>query len=128
MSARNTLQEHRPPGAEAMDEQTRADIARAFEDAVVDTLAIKCRRAVRQAGVKTLVLAGGVSANRRLRSRMDRMMEKEGGRTYYPRPVLCTDNGAMIAYAGCLRLLAGQRQSLVIEARARWLMAELPAL
>ena len=109
-------------------EREQADIARAFQDAVVDTLAIKCRRAVRQAGVKTLVLAGGVSANRRLRSRMDEMMEKEGGRTYYPRPVLCTDNGAMIAYAGCLRLLAGQQEALVIDARARWVMAELPTL
>jgi len=121
--ARNTLQQYQP-----IDEQTRADIARAFEDAVVETLAIKCRRAVRQAGVKTLVLAGGVSANRRLRARMDQMMEKEGGRTYYPRPVLCTDNGAMIAYAGCLRLLAGQHEELAIDARARWAMAELPRL
>ena len=121
--ARNTLQEHQP-----LTEQTRADIARAFEDAVVDTLAIKCRRAVRQAGVETLVLAGGVSANRRLRRRMDEMMEKEGGRTYYPRPLFCTDNGAMIAYAGCRRLLAGQREALVIDARARWAMDSLPVL
>ena len=121
--ARNTLQEHQP-----LTEQTRADIARAFEDAGVDTLAIKCRRAVRQAGVETLVLAGGVSANRRLRRRMDEMMEQEGGRTSYPRPLFCTDNGAMIAYAGCQRLLAGQREALVIDARARWAMDSLPAI
>jgi N6-L-threonylcarbamoyladenine synthase len=120
--ALNTLRAHQP-----LDEQTRADIARAFEDAVVDTLAIKCRRAVRAAGVKTLVLAGGVSANRRLRERMDATMRRQGGRTYYPRPVLCTDNGAMIAYAGCQRLLAGQREALTVNARARWRMEELPA-
>ena len=76
-------------------EQTRADVARAFEEAVVDTLLIKCRRAVRQVGVRTLVLAGGVSANRRLRARMDEMMQAEGGRAFYPRPHLCTDNGAI---------------------------------
>lgn len=118
--ALNTLKAHEP-----LDETTRADIARAFEDAVVDTLLIKCRRAVRQVGVGTLVLAGGVSANRRLRAKMDEMMAKEGGRTYYPRPNLCTDNGAMIAYAGCQRLLAGQHEPLVISARARWSMETL---
>jgi N6-L-threonylcarbamoyladenine synthase len=121
--ALNTLRGHAP-----LDEPTRADIARAFEDAVVDTLAIKCRRAVREVMAQTLVLAGGVSANRRLRRRMDKMMEKEGGRTYYPRPVLCTDNGAMIAYAGCQRLLAGHHETLVIDARARWAMDSLPAV
>jgi len=120
--ARNTLSEHQP-----VDAQTQADIARAFEDALVDTLVIKCRRAVRAAGVATLVLAGGVSANQRLREAMDGMMVREAGRTYYPRPELCTDNGAMIAYVGCQRLLAGQREPLVIEARARWDMGGLPA-
>jgi N6-L-threonylcarbamoyladenine synthase len=121
--ALNTLHACQP-----LDEQTRADIARAFEEAVVDTLLIKCRRAVREAGSATLVLAGGVSANRRLRERMDAMMKKEGGRTYYPRPELCTDNGAMIAYAGCQRLLAGQREPLAIDARPRWPMEGLPAI
>ncbi len=119
--ARNTLHAHVP-----LDEQTRADIARAFEDAVVDTLMIKCRRAIREAHSRTLVLAGGVSANRRLRACMDRMMAKEGGRTYYPRPELCTDNGAMIAYTGCQRLLVGQSESLAITARPRWPIEELP--
>lgn len=119
--ALNTLREHAPA-----DPQTRADIARAFEDAVVDTLVIKCRRAIRKTGVTTLVLAGGVSANQRLREAMDGMMAREGGRTYYPRPVWCTDNGAMIAYVGCQRLLAGQREPLFIGARARWVMTELP--
>jgi N6-L-threonylcarbamoyladenine synthase len=121
--ALNTLREH-----EGCDEQTRADIARAFEDAVVDTLLIKCRRAVRASGSRTLVLAGGVSANRRLRERMDGMMKKERGRTYYPRPQLCTDNGAMIAYAGWQRLRAGQREPAVVDARARWPMESLPAV
>ncbi len=121
--ALNTVKDHEP-----LDDRTRADIARAFEDAVVDTLLIKCRRAVREVRVKTLVLAGGVSANQRLRERMDRMMQKEGGRTYYPRPVLCTDNGAMITYAGCRRLLAGQAEPLAIQAHARWRMESLPVV
>lgn len=80
--------------------QTRADIARAFEEAVVDTLVIKCRRALGQSPSKRLVLAGGVSANRRLRARMDAMAAKEDAEIFYPRPSLCTDNGAMIAFAG----------------------------
>jgi len=109
-------------------DRTRADIARAFEEAVVDTLVIKCRRALRQSTAKRLVLAGGVSANRRLRSRMDEMAAKEGGEVYYPRPALCTDNGAMIAFAGWQRLQAGQTEPLGFKPRARWRMQELPPL
>jgi len=108
--------------------ELKADIARAFEDAVVDTLAIKCRRAVDQTGVKTLVLAGGVSANRRLRQQIDKMMSERAGAAYYPRPEFCTDNGAMIAYAGWQRLRAGQHEGLAFNARPRWSMMELPAL
>jgi len=106
-------------------QQDRADIARAFEDAVVDTFAIKCRRAIAQTGLKTLVVAGGVGANLRLRARLDELLEKEGGRTCYPRPEFCTDNGAMIAYAGYRRLQAGQMESLSIKAMPRWSLEDL---
>ncbi len=112
------------PEAEDPD-QTRADIARAFEEAVVDTLVIKCRRAVRASGHRRLILSGGVSANRRLRERIDRMAAEEGVRRYYPRIELCTDNGAMIAYAGWQRLQAGQRDPLAFSPKARWPMTSL---
>lgn len=109
------------------DEQTCADIACAFQDAVVETLVIKCKRAIEQTGFKTLIMAGGVSANRRLRLRLH---EALAGRAevFYPRSQFCTDNGAMIAYAGCQRLLAGQRADLAIEAFPRWPLANLPPL
>ncbi len=103
----------------------RADIARAFEDAVVDTLVIKCRRALRETGLKRLVVAGGVSANARLRQGLNRFAAGERARVYYPRQEFCTDNGAMIAYAGCLRLLAGEHASLAFRVRARWPLEEL---
>ena len=109
-------------------EQAKADIARAFEDAVVETLTIKCRRAVAAAGSDRLVLAGGVSANRRLRERVDQMMAERGGRAYYPRPALCTDNGAMIAFAGHARLAAGLTEPLAFTAIPRWPLEELPDL
>jgi len=102
------------------DEQTKADIALAFEVAVVETMAIKCRRVLEQTGLKRLVLAGGVSANRRLRQRLAELAQGHGARLYYPRPEFCTDNGAMIAYAGCLRLMRGETETLAIQAKARW--------
>jgi N6-L-threonylcarbamoyladenine synthase len=105
---------------------TRADIARSFEDAVVDTLAIKCERALEAAGSKVLVVAGGVGANRRLRERLHAMTAKRGGRVCFPRPELCTDNGAMIAFAGALRLQAGQRSDASVHVVPRWDMATLP--
>jgi len=105
--------------------EAKADIARAFEDAVVETLAIKCRRALRETGVKGLVVAGGVGANRRLRARLAEIAGHEGARLYYPRPEFCTDNGAMIAYAGYLRLAAGEHDVATIRARPRWPLSEL---
>ena len=109
------------------DDQTRADIARAFEDAVVDTLMIKCRRALDQTGFKRLVMAGGVSANRTLRAKLAEMMQKRGGEVFYARPEFCTDNGAMIAYAGMVRLRTGAKPDLGVTVRPRWPLAELPA-
>lgn len=102
------------------DEQTRADIARAFEDAVVDTLAIKCRRALQETGLNRLVVAGGVSANRHLRDQLAELMESLKGEVFYPRTEYCTDNGAMIAYAGMQRLKAGVFEPLVVKAVPRW--------
>jgi len=99
--------------------QTRADIARAFEDAVADTFAIKCKRALQQTGMKRLVIAGGVSANQTLRQRLSLLAEKEGFEIFYPRPAFCTDNGAMIAFAGSLRLIAGHTQAAEFGARPR---------
>lgn len=122
----NTWQAEVAQGNE--DTQTRANICRAFEEAVVDTLTIKCRRAVQQVGASTLVIAGGVGANLRLRESLQQMMQKEGGELFYPRIEFCTDNGAMIAFAGCLRLLAGQHEDLGIGVRARWPMSELTAI
>ncbi|QXF35187.1 tRNA (adenosine(37)-N6)-threonylcarbamoyltransferase complex transferase subunit TsaD [Photorhabdus luminescens] len=110
------------------DEQTRADIARAFEDAVVDTLAIKCKRALEQTGFKRLVMAGGVSANRTLRTKMEEVMAKLGGEVFYARPEFCTDNGAMIALAGMIRLKGDVSDSLGVTVKARWPLSELPAL
>jgi len=109
-------------------EQTRCDIALAFEQAVVETLAIKCARALQQTGLKHLLIAGGVSANQTLRERLTVLLSKIGGQVFYARPKFCTDNGAMIAYAGCKRLLAGQREGMAINVRARWPLAELPPL
>lgn len=110
----------------AFDDQARADVARAFEDAVVDTLAIKCRRALDTTGLKRLVVAGGVSANRRLRARLEQETDKRGARAYYPRGRFCTDNGAMIAYAGAQRLVAGERDETgIMQAVPRWPMEQL---
>lgn len=105
-------------------QQDKADIARAFEEAVVDTLFIKCRRALEQAGRTRLVVAGGVGANRRLRARLAEL----DAEVFFPRLAFCTDNGAMIAYAGALRLQAGASEAAVISARPRWPLTELVAV
>jgi N6-L-threonylcarbamoyladenine synthase len=110
---------------EDMDDEVRADAARAFEDAVVETLVAKCRRALRQTGYRALVVAGGVGANRQLRKGLEAMVAHEGAAVYFPRPEFCTDNGAMIAFAGWHRLVAGEREPAAIVARARWRLDEL---
>lgn len=107
------------------DQSARANIARAFQDAVADTFSIKCRRAMRQTGYKRLVVAGGVSANTGIRSKLQDMAQKEGIRVYYPRLEFCTDNGAMIAFAGHQRLREGQKESLAIKVRPRWPLDEI---
>ena len=107
-------------------EQTRADIARAFEEAIVDTLLIKCRRALAQTGVKRLVIAGGVGANRRLRDELAAAGTKDGFKTYFPRLQFCTDNGAMIALAGAIRLAHGQHQDESVQVFPRWDLQTLP--
>ena len=106
-------------------DQTKADIARGFEDAVVDTLAIKCERALDEAGSDVIVIAGGVGANKRLRAKLQDMALRRGGRACFPRPSLCTDNGAMIAFAGALRLQAGERASSSVFVTPRWYMETL---
>ncbi len=104
----------------AKSEQDRANIARAFQDAVIDTLAIKCKRAMAQSGYATLVLAGGVSANEGLREKLSQISRQQDFKLFYPRPEFCTDNGAMIAYAGYMRLNTTHHASLEFNARPRW--------
>ncbi|MBP6107001.1 MAG: tRNA (adenosine(37)-N6)-threonylcarbamoyltransferase complex transferase subunit TsaD [Steroidobacteraceae bacterium] len=108
-----------------LNAQARADVARGFEEAVVDTLVLKCQRAIDATDASTLVVAGGVGANRRLRARMLAMGERQGVRVVYPRAEFCTDNAAMIALLGQLRLAAGERDDFSIRARARWPMTDL---
>ena len=110
------------------DDQTCADIARAFQDAVVDTMIIKCRRALQQTGINRLVIAGGVGANQALREGLQVMADELSAELFYPRLEFCTDNGAMIAYAGACRLAAGQQQGLEISVRPRWSLEELQPL
>jgi N6-L-threonylcarbamoyladenine synthase len=105
---------------------TRANIARGFEEAIVETLAIKCRRALRQTGYDQLVVSGGVGANQRLRAQLAAAGQREGFRTYFPRLAFFTDNGAMIALAGSIRLAAGQATGPEIRVQPRWDLQSLP--
>ncbi|MBK5937647.1 tRNA (adenosine(37)-N6)-threonylcarbamoyltransferase complex transferase subunit TsaD [Halorhodospira halophila] len=107
------------------DPQGRADIAHGFQEAVVDTLVIKCRRALEQTGAGRLVVSGGVGANARLRERLAEAGRASGFTAHYPRLELCTDNAAMIAYTGLRRLEAGHRDDLDFSVRPRWPLAEL---
>ena len=114
--------------AEGNSPQVQADIAASFQQAVVDTLVFKCQRALTETGLKRLVVAGGVSANTSLREQLQQLLTKMKGEVFYPRKEFCTDNGAMIAFAGYQRLKAGQQQDLSIGVTPRWPMTELPAI
>lgn len=122
--ALNTWQQCRESGDDT--DQSRCDVALAFQQAVVETLTIKCRRALKQTGLKRLVIAGGVSANQALRQSLEKMLGELKGQVFYARPRFCTDNGAMIAYAGCQRLQVGQQDGLAIQVHPRWSMESLP--
>ena len=111
-------------GGQASDAD-KADVAAAFQLAVVDTLAGKCKRALKQTQSKKLVVAGGVSANILLRDKLAAMADKLGAKVYYPRTEFCTDNGAMVALAGNIRLRSGANAGLAFAARPRWPMMEL---
>jgi N6-L-threonylcarbamoyladenine synthase len=111
--------------AAPLDEQRRADIARGVQDAIVETLCVKSLRAVDATGHRQLVVAGGVGANRELRERLSRELASRGGQAFFPRPEFCTDNAAMIAVAGLMRMRAGERGAAGIEVRARWPLSEL---
>ena len=117
----NTINDH-------PDDPTLApDVARAFVDAVVDTFLIKCRRAVKQTGHKTLVVSGGVSANKQLRAGLSELADKIGISVHYPKFEFCTDNGAMIAYAGYCRLLSSTGEPLGYHVQPRWSLDTLQA-
>ena len=101
-----------------LDDAIRADVARGFEDAVIDTLAEKCRRALESSGHRRLIVAGGVGANRRLRQRLAEVARGLGAQLYFPRAEFCTDNGAMIALAGCMRMSAGMHRGRTVAVQA----------
>jgi N6-L-threonylcarbamoyladenine synthase len=122
-AALNIVRQHEP-----LDDELRAEIAFAFQQAVVDTLRIKCKRALAETGYQGLVIAGGVGANRRLREDLEKMGNAENARIYFPALEYCTDNGAMIAYAGALRLLRGQVDDSSGDVLARWSLESLPVI
>ena len=122
-AALNMVKKHEP-----LDDSLRAEIAHAFQTAVVDTLRIKCQRALAETGYQNLVVAGGVGANRRLREVLEQFTSANHARVYFPALEYCTDNGAMIAYAGALRVLAGQRDESATDVLPRWSLESLPVI
>ena len=114
----------------ADDAQARADFALAFEEAVTDALTVKCRRALQQTGALDLVVAGGVSANRRLRDKLSAEISAKTAqaKVHFPEQRLCTDNGLMIAYAGLVRLAHGASPDAFPNVRPRWALSDLPSL
>jgi N6-L-threonylcarbamoyladenine synthase len=124
---RNLIEKHR--GSDVLpDQQTTYDICAGFQEAVVDTLTIKCKRALTQTHMKRLVIAGGVSANKRLRHKLEAELTQFDAQVFYARHEFCTDNGAMIAYAGCQRLLAGERSDLSLSVTPRWPLQSLSTI
>ena len=121
--ALNTIHKHQP-----LSQQVKAEIAFAFEQAVVDTLQIKCKRALKQTGYERLVVAGGVGANQCLRHRLKDMVAELGACVFFPALEYCTDNGAMIAYAGGLRMSAGMMDDEVYDVLPRWSLEDLKSL
>ena len=109
-------------------DKVKADIARGFTLAVADTLEYKCRKALRMTGLKTLVVAGGVSANTDIRNRLQKLMEKEHGKAFFARREFCTDNGAMIAQAGMMRFKAGEIGDYKVKVYPRWPLSDLKPL
>ena len=114
-------------GEQTLDEQTVADISHAFQEAAVETLMIKCRRALKETGATRLVVAGGVGANKRLREYLNQMTQKARAKVYYPRIEFCTDNGAMIAYAGAQRLHQAT-DDLSFQVKPRWSLEDLEGI
>ena len=122
-AALNIIQQHQP-----LDEALKAEIAHAFQHAVVDTLRIKCARALEHTDYSRLVIAGGVGANRHLRRMLQVLVKQRNSEVYFPAIEYCTDNGAMIAYAGAMRLVAGQKDDEVYDVLPRWSLESLPSI
>ncbi|NNE64277.1 MAG: tRNA (adenosine(37)-N6)-threonylcarbamoyltransferase complex transferase subunit TsaD, partial [Gammaproteobacteria bacterium] len=122
-AALNIIHQNQP-----LSDQVMAEIAHAFQYAVADTLRIKCARALEHTGYSSLVIAGGVGANRYLRQVLQKMVAEKNARVYFPAIEYCTDNGAMIAYAGALRLQASQRDEDVFDVLPRWSLESLSAI
>ncbi|MFC0179379.1 tRNA (adenosine(37)-N6)-threonylcarbamoyltransferase complex transferase subunit TsaD [Thorsellia kenyensis] len=123
-AAANAVKANQNHLTQEITDQIKSDIAFAFQEAVIDTLFIKCQRALKQTGFKRLVIAGGVSANNALRKKFNGLL-KQNIQVFYPRTEFCTDNGAMIAYAGWRRLTLGARAPLAIKTRPRWPLTDI---